>query len=155
MFQQQPAAGDEVVRGAGDDAAEVVQPVRAGSQCLGRLEAQVALHQMSIAGGDVGRVAGDQVEAVATERTVNQSPRRNHTLLMSFASALRVATANVGPAGSVATTAANGRSRAMDRAMAPLPVPRSATCQRFVFGQPGQRLLDQQLGFRARDRWPC
>lgn len=62
VLQQQPAAGYEMCRGAGDDDAQVVETIGAGGQCLLRLEAQIALLQVVIGRCNVGRVRDDQIE---------------------------------------------------------------------------------------------
>ena len=64
VLQQQPAAGFQPARCSVDQYTQVIQPVRAGRQCLRRLEAQVAFAQVMIAAGNVGRVGDDQIEAV-------------------------------------------------------------------------------------------
>src|SRR3990167_2335425 len=58
VLEQQPAAGMEMLLRARDDAADIVQSVRAGSQRAVWLEAQVALREMRGAGGG-GRGGGD------------------------------------------------------------------------------------------------
>lgn len=68
VFEQQPAAGVQMRRGLRGDVAQGVEPVAAAGQGVGRFEAQVAVLQMRVTVGDVGRVAGDQVELFAFER---------------------------------------------------------------------------------------
>lgn len=51
--------------GAGHDAAQVFQAVGAVGQRAARLETHVALPQVRIVAGDIGRVGHDQVEALA------------------------------------------------------------------------------------------
>jgi hypothetical protein len=64
VFEQQPAARREVARAARDDDAQRRQAVRMVGQRADRLEAQIALGQVLVAGRDVRRVRGDQVERV-------------------------------------------------------------------------------------------
>ncbi|MCY1437055.1 hypothetical protein D9M71_532040 [compost metagenome] len=67
MLQQQPAAGQQVAGGVLDDLADVVQAVGAGHQGAGGLETHVTLCQVRVLGGDIGRVADDQGEALLAE----------------------------------------------------------------------------------------
>ena len=61
MFQQQVAAGFEVLRGLGDDVADVLQAVgKIGERAFG-FEAQIALRQMRVVRADIGRIADDDV----------------------------------------------------------------------------------------------
>src|SRR3989338_6290692 len=52
VLEKQPAAGIEMLLRLRDDAADIVQPVRAGSQRAARFEAQVTLREMRIILGD-------------------------------------------------------------------------------------------------------
>ncbi len=69
MFQQQPATGLQIRRCLVDDQAQIVQTIDARHQRAGRLEAQVALAQMLIARGDIGRIAENQLKAFTAQRT--------------------------------------------------------------------------------------
>ena len=60
MLQQQPAAGVQVLRGAGDDAADRVQAIGAAAQGQRGFMAQGV--QMRVALGHVRRVGDDGVE---------------------------------------------------------------------------------------------
>src|SRR5690554_2125256 len=53
MLEQQPAARREMIRGLGDDAADIVQTILTADQRTGRLEAHIAKRQMRIVRGDV------------------------------------------------------------------------------------------------------
>ena len=64
MFQQQGAARFQKVAGFGDDSAQRRQPIRAGGQRQAGFVAQVALPEMRVVLGDVGRVADDEVVAL-------------------------------------------------------------------------------------------
>ena len=66
MFQQQPAAGMQVRRGAGDDRAQRRQAVAAGRQRQPRLVAQ--RRQVRVVGGDVGRVASTRSKRRGRQR---------------------------------------------------------------------------------------
>src|SRR3990167_2886400 len=57
MFQQQPATRLEMGRRLFDDQANIVQPIDPGNQRTARFEAQIALAQMMIIGGDIRRGA--------------------------------------------------------------------------------------------------
>ena len=61
MLQQQPASGVQVLRGAGDDAADRVQAIGAAGQGLRGFMAQRV--QMRVTFGHVRRVGDDGVEA--------------------------------------------------------------------------------------------
>ena len=68
MFHHQPTFFLEVgCRLVGNDA-QIVQPVGTGGQRRRRLEAQIAFVQMRVARFDVGRIADDQIEALASQR---------------------------------------------------------------------------------------
>ena len=70
MLQQEPAAGLQVGGRRGDQAANQVEAVAAGRQGVKRLETQIALAEMRIGGGDVGGVAGDEVEAARAQGVI-------------------------------------------------------------------------------------
>ncbi len=65
MFQQQRAARGQAERRVGDDLGQISQAVVRRHQRRVRLETQVALAQVRVVRGDVGRVADDEVEALS------------------------------------------------------------------------------------------
>ena len=67
VLEEEPAAGHEVRLRAGDDRADRVEPVRPGDERGARLEAEVALAEVRVAGGDVGRVRDHEIEAFARQ----------------------------------------------------------------------------------------
>jgi len=66
MFEKQPSARRQMVRGLVDDLAQVIQAIGAGRQGGFRLEAQG--RHVRVALGDVGRVADEEVKALARHR---------------------------------------------------------------------------------------
>ena len=134
-----------------DDAADRIQPVRAGGQGRWRLETQVALVEMRIALGDVGRVAGDQVEAFAGQR---REPVAVAEFDVADAVAQRIAARDC-ERGFAGIGGDDGRTRPFpgdgerDRAAAGAEVG-DARCR--VDRNPRQGQLDQQLGLRTRDQ---
>src|SRR5690606_25070416 len=67
MLEQQPAARREMIRGLGDDAADIVQTILTADQRTGRLEAHIAKRQMRIVCGDVGGIGDDHVKTLPVE----------------------------------------------------------------------------------------
>src|SRR5690606_27538644 len=57
-----------MLRGPGDDLADIVQSVSASHQSTGRLEAHIALTQMMIIRGDIRRVADNQAKTLTSQR---------------------------------------------------------------------------------------
>ena len=142
VFEQQPAAVVQVRRRIARDDADVVQAVAAGGQCADRLMAQVALPQVRIAVGDVGRVAGDQVEALARQRRQPMTVAEIHTRQPER---LGIATRHrerglAGVGGDDPRTGALVGERQRDRTGAGAQV---GDVQGMAFGQAFQRQFDE------------
>ena len=82
----------------------------------------------------------------------NQLPCNNETFVSCSRPILRLAISSASLDASTAATVAAGRSDAIATAMAPLPVPRSATRAGWLSIYMSQRALDHQLGFRSRNQ---
>src|SRR5688572_13271515 len=67
VFEKQPSAGCEMPRGLIYKSGERAESVAARGERAARLEAQAVARENRIVGGDIGRVAGDRIEASAGE----------------------------------------------------------------------------------------
>ena len=138
-----------------DDRDDRLQPVRAAIERAGAARAappRASAPAMS-RGGDIGRIAQDEVEA-AGQRVAAQSPHRKAARSASpSAAALRRARAAAAGDRSTPTPNAAGNSCSAASSRQPVPVPRSSmrrTAARAREG--GQRRLDQRLAIGARDQ---
>lgn len=68
MFEQQPAAGGEVVAGCGGDVADVIQAAGAGGEGGDRFEADFGGVQTGVFACDIRGVRNDQIENFSRER---------------------------------------------------------------------------------------
>ena len=73
VLEDEPAAGLEMTRRLRDDFLDAFVAGRARDQRLARLEAHVALVEMTIVRGHVRRIGDDDVEAAAGRAPANQS----------------------------------------------------------------------------------
>ena len=139
-------------RRIGHDQANIVQPVAARRQGTGRFIAQIALLQVRVVGGDIRRVAGNQVESLASQR---RKPAPLPAVdIAQPTGCLHCAgpIASAAALASVAITCACGRSLAMASAIAPLPVPTIGDTTAWHGVQALQRELDQHFCIGARDQ---
>ena len=150
VLEQQPAAGAQVRRRAGDDRAQRIEPVGPGCQRAPRLEAQVALSEVRVAVGHVRGVRDHEVEALARQR-LEPAPLAQFDRQRQ---AHRVAPGDLERLGrGLGGDHPGARPVALDRerhrAAAGSQVDRA---RRLAVSQAGERQLDQQLGFRARNQ---
>ena len=62
VFEEEPACAGEMSRSCIDDLADCIEAIRAGGECWGGFEAQVALREMRIIGSDIGWVRDNHFE---------------------------------------------------------------------------------------------
>ena len=121
VLEQDPAAGLQVSRGAGDDPGDGFEARRAGVERRVRLEAPHRRLDARVALGDVGRVARDQVEAhrlarARTTRRCGNSTRSRPRRCRIARGHRRSRRRNVGAGHAAAGSLARDRKR--DRAAA-------------------------------------
>jgi len=67
VLEQERTSVGEMFRRIRDDAAYRIEAIRAGRERRCRLETQIALREVCVAGGDVRRIRDDEVEARIAE----------------------------------------------------------------------------------------
>ena len=151
VLEQQPAAGFEMRRGVGDDAADRVETVRAADQCRARLEAQITFPEVRIVGAEVRRIAGDQRESAPGQRL---QPIAGDAFDVAECEPLRIAPRDF-ERGDTGVDRDHPRAWPFlgqgqrDRAAAGAEIGHRSS---LVRGDALQGEFDQQLGFRAGDQ---
>ena len=148
VFEQQRAAGREMIASASDDGAQGRQAIAMVGQRVHRLEAQIAFGKVDVAAGNVRWIGRDQVKAFAAKGSVPVAVQKAHRDAVGCGiGAGDVERARAGVEGAHAHVRAAVGNRDGDGAAAGAHVE-----QRRIWRQPFERQLDQQFGVGARDQ---
>jgi hypothetical protein len=134
LDDDQPAGLEQPARGLLDQADDVEAVLAREQRDLGVVVDHLGVRDVPLGGGDVGRVAGHQVEGAvhAGQAVLDAAQVQLHlgSPALTRLSALRRVQASAPGSRSTAWTTAPGTSLASAKAMVPLPVHRSASSGR-------------------------